>query len=182
MWHASLNVARHLMLIKALCSAAHPHRLINIWLQNPIHTISLFGIPTYARRRVGLPVESVLHPHACDGVLTLQLVAWIALKCHTVARLLAVPVSRAIHRDAGVITGRCCGGCKYVNTHSYSVDITDKESWPEKCTAAFIIYTDNINTDYFCCGIMCRIIISPSLNLLCLREQFIDHVHEVKHS
>lgn len=71
-----------------------------------------------------MPVESVLHLHACDGVLTLQLVAWIALKCHTVARLLAVTVSRAIHRDAGVITGRRCGSCKYINTHSYSVDIT----------------------------------------------------------
>lgn len=77
-----------------------------------------FGIPTYARRRVGLPVESVLHAHACDGVLTLQLVAWIALKCHTVARLLAVPVSRAVHRDTRVIAGRRRGGCKCVNTQS----------------------------------------------------------------
>lgn len=68
--------------------------------------------PTYARRRVRLPVESVLHAHTRDGVLALQLVAWVALKCHAVAGLLAVPVSRPVHRDAGVIAGCCCSGWK----------------------------------------------------------------------
>lgn len=146
MWHASLNVGWHLMLIKALCCA----RIYtgSLTFDCRIQSILSFVIPTYAHRRIRLPVESVFHPHACDGVLTLQLVAWIALKCHTVAGLLAVPVSRAVHRDSGVITGRRCGGCKYINRHSYSVGITDKGSWPEKCTAAFIIYTANINTEY----------------------------------
>lgn len=69
-----------------------------------------------------------------------------------------------------------------MNIHSYSVDIIDKGSWPQKWAATFIIYTDNINRVFFCCGIMCRIIMSPSLNLLCLREHFIDHVPEVERS
>lgn len=68
------------------------------------------GEPTYARGRVGLPVEPVLHPHAGDGVLTLQLVAWIALKCHAVAGLLAVAVPGAVDREAGVVAGRRRGG------------------------------------------------------------------------
>lgn len=68
--------------------------------------------PTYTRGRVRLPVESVLHAHARDGVLALQLVAWVTLKCHAVTGLLAVPVSRPVHRDAGVIAGCCCSGWK----------------------------------------------------------------------
>lgn len=66
-------------------------------------------LPTYTRRRVRLPVEPVVHLNTCDGVLALQLVSWVTLERHTVTRLFAVPVARAIYWDAGVIAGGCCG-------------------------------------------------------------------------
>lgn len=70
--------------------------------------------PTYTCWRVRLPVESVIHPYTCDGVLALQLVAWITLERHAVAGLLTVPVPRTIYRYTWVIAGRCCCGWKFV--------------------------------------------------------------------
>lgn len=63
-----------------------------------------------------MPVESVIHAYTCDSVLALELVARITLERHTVTRLLTVPVSRAIYRDAWVITGRCCSGWRVKKT------------------------------------------------------------------
>ncbi len=40
------------------------------------------GLFTYADRRAGLPVVSVIHLYTCDFVVPLELVSWVTLKGH----------------------------------------------------------------------------------------------------
>lgn len=76
-----------------------------------IHCVSLYtcmkpGLFTYADRRAGLPVVSVIHLYTGDFVVPLELVSWVALKGHGIPRLTSVSTTTAVHWHAGVSAGR----------------------------------------------------------------------------
>lgn len=65
------------------------------------------GLFTYADRRAGLPVVSVIHLYTGDFVVPLELVSWVTLKGHRIPRLTAISTTTAIHRYTWVPAG--CG-------------------------------------------------------------------------
>lgn len=66
------------------------------------------GVLTYADRRAGLPVVSVIHLYTGDFVVPLELVSWVTLKGHRIPRLTAISTTTAVHRYAWVPAG-----CRY---------------------------------------------------------------------
>lgn len=65
------------------------------------------GLFTYADRRAGLPVVSVIHLYTGDFVVPLELVSWVTLKGHWIPRLTAISTTTAIHWYTWVPAG--CG-------------------------------------------------------------------------
>lgn len=65
------------------------------------------GFFTYADRRAGLPVVSVIHLYTGDFVIPLELVSWVTLKGHWIPWLTAISTTTAIHWYTRVPAG-CC--------------------------------------------------------------------------
>lgn len=101
-------------------SLSHFLKLNNSSCVNAVH---LFPVPaeytaaklfTYADRRAGLPVVSVIHLYAGYFVVSLELISRVALKGHGIPRLTAVSAPRAVHRYTWVPAGCSYGAWREV--------------------------------------------------------------------
>lgn len=79
-----------------------------------MYGVHLFYVPienteaelfTYADRRAGLPVVSVIHLNAGYFVVPLELVSGVALKGHRIPRLTSISATTAIHWNTWVPAG-----------------------------------------------------------------------------